>query len=158
MDLIEKLKAAIAVDEQIARRAAWSVSDHTYAPVDVDDQKTEMTSHWVTRGVFGIHKRVMVDDPGWEPKVTDTVWLEVGDHIALHDPARVLREVAAKRKILELHVRVILRAGGGADYYKTTNVCRSCEPRRGALVGEHSWPCPTLLALAEGYGITGEEA
>lgn len=32
---------------------------------------------------------------------------EVGSHIALHDPARVLRECAARRKLIENYERVL---------------------------------------------------
>lgn len=142
-DLIEKLKAAIAEDERIALATG---STEWEAHVYLGDGSVREAANDC---LIAAHREVY-------PECAISMDGDDARHIARHDPARVLREVAAKRKILELHVRVILRAGGGADYYKTTNVCRSCEPRRGALVGEHSWPCPTLLAIAEPYGITEE--
>jgi hypothetical protein len=70
-------------------------------------------------------------------------------HIARHDPARVLREVEAKRQVLKLHERATLRAGGGAKYFDTTTVCRSCEPSY--QFPELSWPCTTLRLFALPY-------
>lgn len=78
------------------------------------------------------------------------------DHIALNDPASVLRRCAADRKLIELHRPVILRGGGGAKYFDTTTVCTSCEPPR--QFPENAYPCPTLRALAEGYGWTEGES
>lgn len=74
--------------------------------------------------------------------------------IAMHGPASVLRRCAADRKILAEHKPM----GGGYPYHY---VCEGCgydgadycsEPMTG-----HVNDCPTLLALAEGYGITDEQ-
>jgi len=54
-------------------------------------------------------------------------------HIALHDPARVLRQVEAGRKILAEHVPV---------RHQGRLMCATC------LAACTFWPCPTLLALA----------
>ena len=75
------------------------------------------------------------------------------EHVALHDPATVLRRCAADRKILAEH-----RPRG--DGYPSHYVCEGCgydgsycpEPYT-----EHVNDCPTLLALAEGYGLTEEQ-
>jgi uncharacterized protein DUF6221 len=56
-------------------------------------------------------------------------------HIARHDPARVLREVTAKRTILAEHYRM------------EDGVCNSCSG-----VFMQAWPCPTVRALAAVYG------
>ena len=144
-DLIAFIRARLDEDEHIARQAAWAVADHTYAPADVDDQKTEMTGHWVARGVLGIHKRVTVSDPGWDPKVTDTVWSQVGDHIARHDPDRAFREVAGKWAILAIHHPT------QHDYRK--QVCNGC-----GYTGDLDEPntddineCPMLRVVASVY-------
>jgi hypothetical protein len=76
-------------------------------------------------------------------------------HAALHDPESVLRRCAADRKLLKLHQPVVLHAGGGARYFETTTVCKSCEPPK--QFPETAFPCPTVLAIAEGYGWTGGE-
>jgi hypothetical protein len=131
--LIERLLAAIDEDEAVARLMPpfpWRLNDEGDEVIAADGEQVcepFAFSNQQTRNMATFFVRF--------------------------DPQRMLDEVAAKREILELHVRVVLRDGGGADFYRTTDVCRSCEPRRGALVGEHSWPCPTLLATAKVYGI-----
>jgi hypothetical protein len=70
-------------------------------------------------------------------------------HIAAHHPARVLADVEAKRELVKLHGRAVLRAGGGAQYFDTETVCRSCEPNY--QFRELSWPCTTLRLLALPY-------
>ena len=59
-----------------------------------------------------------------------------GMHAARHDPARVLREVEAKRRIVDAHERRPMPKGDTAD-------CAQCW---GAV-----WPCPTLRLLASVY-------
>jgi hypothetical protein len=73
--------------------------------------------------------------------------------IAMHDPAAVLRRCAADRKILEHHTPV----GNG---YPSHYACMGCGMDGGDCADwntEHINDCPTLLALAEGYGITEEQ-
>lgn len=79
----------------------------------------------------------------------DELEAERGAHVARHDPARVLAEVEAKRQLVLLHGRATLRAGGGAQHFDTTTVCRSCEPSY--QFPDQSWPCPTLRLLALPY-------
>jgi hypothetical protein len=55
------------------------------------------------------------------------------EHIARHDPPRVLAEVDAKRQIIDLH---------GGDLNIDLIFCAHCE---------HHAPCPTLLMLALPY-------
>jgi len=59
-------------------------------------------------------------------------------HIARWDPARVLAEVEAKRRIVELHPRVESRLMPG----KFSDYCDGCHA---------PWPCPTLQALVQPY-------
>lgn len=70
--------------------------------------------------------------------------------LAIHDPAAVLRRCTADRKILEHHAPT----GGTWDPY----ACEGCgsDSEYGALV-DHTNDCPTLQALAEGYGLTEEQ-
>lgn len=78
----------------------------------------------------------------------------VAQHAARHDLARVLREVEAKRRIVELHGIVHRNIGwleGGDDEYDEIPVCGLCVPkhshyRRREDVPEG--PCPTLRLLA----------
>ena len=73
----------------------------------------------------------------------------VAAYIASHDPARVLAEVAAKRKLADLHTRIILHGGGGAAWYDKTAICRSCAPSK--QLPETAWPCQTIRVLAATY-------
>lgn len=74
----------------------------------------------------------------------------IAEHISDNDPAAVLRRCAADRKILEHHAP----AGGNWEPYS----CLGCGDDReyGAFV-DHTNDCPTLQALAEGYGLTEEQ-
>jgi len=80
----------------------------------------------------------IVTDATSEPLIYDegTPDLLEAAHIARHDPARVLREVAAKRAILAEHQEA---ASGG--------YCELCYYGYGG----GSWPCPTVRALASVY-------
>jgi len=79
--------------------------------------------------------------------------LEDGDaaHIARHDPARVLAEVAAKRAIVNLHAEVTGSTAFYGDDIETPHgspACSTC-----GTWGEYAeaWPCPTLRYLAQPY-------
>jgi len=70
---------------------------------------------------------------------------EVFAHARTHDPARVLREVAAKRAILELHH--IRRIGT----WPVCTHCRPVDPEYTDDLTSEPWPCRTLRALAAVY-------
>jgi len=63
------------------------------------------------------------------------------EHIALHDPATVLADVAAKRRILDLHVLSVL----DGDTY-----CALCHMDDGLIYGPGG-ACETVRALAQAY-------
>jgi len=76
-------------------------------------------------------------------------------HIARHDPARVLREVEAKRRIVKLHERIWIHPAADEfnDAHLTTEpmpVCASCRPEM-QFRRAQSWPCRTLRTLALPY-------
>lgn len=71
--------------------------------------------------------------------------IEDAGHIALHDPASVLRRCAADRKLIAEHRRLSLPPDVVYDE------CRLCGE------SNEAWPCPTLVILAEGYGRTEGE-
>ncbi|MDF6043799.1 DUF6221 family protein [Streptomyces sp. JH14] len=74
-----------------------------------------------------------VDRSGFHPTIAE--------HVALHDPARVLREVAAKRRVLGRHV--LSPAVGDPELpWDNRDDCQ--------WDGE-IWPCPDLLDLAAPY-------
>ncbi|MDX3759312.1 hypothetical protein [Streptomyces sp. AK02-04a] len=64
-------------------------------------------------------------------------------------PAAVLRRCTADRKILEVH-----KPYGGRGY--SGHACTGCGELSEDWAVEHANDCPTLLALAEGYGLTPE--
>lgn len=64
-----------------------------------DDEQTARAAHqpnWLTDGRRGL--RYGLDDE-W---MADALTTADADHIARHDPARVLREIDAKRRIIDL--------------------------------------------------------
>jgi hypothetical protein len=69
------------------------------------------------------------------------------EHIALWDPAAVLRRVAADRQILDEHRanEVYLDDRDLGCLTHLTTLCRCC-------VDSPAYPCTTLRLLAEGYG------
>jgi hypothetical protein len=103
IELIEWLRTQFDEDERAAIEAARAIADHTYAPVEVD-QHAEAARHWHARRWLYQSKISAAGEKDWQggsPEVTDSVWTEVGEHIARHDPARVLREVESLRKIID---------------------------------------------------------
>lgn len=123
-DLIEFLKARLAEDEAIARyfrneedEYHWTVRKLEGPGYGTDEARIIQLSDSVDRGYVHLGMDRL---NGWDAR-----------HIARHDPARVLREVEAKRRILELHVF-------------GERVCDQCS---------NDWhtemrPCLTLRALA----------
>jgi hypothetical protein len=90
-DLVQFLHDRLDEDESIAREAAhyeaghWTTKDGY--PVSVADELPEAADTF---------ERVVVFDEGSPSE-------EQAAHIARHDPARVLAEVAAKKRILDLY-------------------------------------------------------
>jgi hypothetical protein len=98
-DLVEKIRTAIDEDERIAQAAAghcaqWTASDSGIYPSDGSRHPGPIVT-----GVYGD-----LDE-------------NYGAHIARHDPARVLRQVAAHRKILEWHHFKTRQTPDGATEY-----------------------------------------
>lgn len=125
LSIVDFITARVEEDEVIARRASTVVP----APWRyVEERNVILDAHNLDLGL--------------------RVGYVEGQHIPRHDPARVLREVAAKRQILAEHRRVDSRPDwpGGPE-----PACHGC----GA--GKRSWEeyavpdvndCPVLRALA----------
>jgi hypothetical protein len=133
--------------ERLARRAAALCGCHPSAPVWSFHDGDEPTDGRI----------LVVDDP--HPTLKRKIsrkWsttyegLFMAEHIVANDPHAVLRRCAADRKILEVHAP----RGGDWDPY----ACLGCgsDSEYGVLV-DHTNDCETLLALAEGYGLTDEQ-
>lgn len=74
----------------------------------------------------------------------------IAAHMARHDPARVLAEVAAKRRLLDEHADYGEGLGQtpDGDYGMIPAACTTCgTPSEYAV----AWPCPTLRTLALSY-------
>lgn len=80
------------------------------------------------------------------PKDWDDIgWAGVGAtataHAAQHDPARVLREVAAKRAIMAVHAQL-----------NDSIWCQTCDPGADPFGDSDAWyPCRTVRALATAW-------
>lgn len=132
-DLVEFLKARLDEDE----RHALAVEDNS-AP-------------W--RGRWVVHGEALKTYNGWTliyKKAGDTTPFRPGllAHIARHDPARVLREVEAKRQIVELHQEGVSNDLPPDEEPTAEGIfCMACTP-----VGEPPfYPCSTLRLLALPY-------
>lgn len=122
-DWIERLRTAIDEDERIAQRAgadepSWIYHRETF---------TVASASYPIAGYKGRNG----------PPINDVD----GEHMALHDPARVLRQVAAHRKILELH------------HEQPAGKCFTCSYTNWMQIDVGEWPCHTVRALAEAYGL-----
>lgn len=112
MDIVEFLLARLDDDEAVARAAGGD--EWVPTPVNGDDGPWEV--HSAIRPPAGRDPREIVWYQTYEGGGTD----EVGaTHIARHDPARVLREVEAKRRIVdhyaELRAEVTACLGRGDE-------------------------------------------
>lgn len=79
--------------------------------------------------------------------------LDLDEHIARHDPARVLADVAARRRIIAAHPLVPARDVWGQETGGTS--CGTCDAEPDLMLGGIEQPrtdgCVTLRALAAPY-------
>ena len=124
-DLIEFLRARLNEDE---RAAVWAMQ----GPWRL--HRIPADSAWQITGTSGTHSVARIPDSGQNEGTVR--------HIALHDPARVLREVEAKRAIVERH-----QLGSWHSHVLDADVktCRACG------TPDEDWPCPDLRLLALPY-------
>lgn len=139
-DLVARLTRALDEDECLAKAAIQSPwRDGTMAPHLVDGV-VYGRSPYAYPGPHG-DKIVQVAnlEMAWEGEANKA-------HIIRQQPDRTLRMVAAHRRILELHRRahdnVADRLGFAAP-----DMC---------AVDAGTWPCETVRALAEAYGLATE--
>jgi hypothetical protein len=118
-ELVAWLRECLDEDERVALAAAeegalaWATSSED--------------NNWHQFAVADDRGKVVVYDEGW-PSAEQAV------HIARHDPARVLAEVTAKRRIIDAH---------DEHYAPAELFCPTCE-------GQYP-PCQTLRLLASVY-------
>ena len=113
-DLVEFLRARLYEDEQTARRAG-----ETFRQI----------------GETGV---IVATEGDRAEECASANWAGIAEHIVRHDPARVLREVEAKRETLREHE---IRDGR----------CRVCTAHANGGWRRFRAPCPTLRLLALPY-------
>lgn len=136
MNITEFLLARIAEDEELAKGATpgpWT----TMTEETADGENIYYT---VEHGTEQLCDMALTSRQGWHD----------AEHIAHHDPARVLAECAAKRAIIEEHSPVDYSGIG----MKSPNACNLCGVEKTMSDwewDENSYPCNTLRALAAIY-------
>ena len=152
-DLEKFLRRRLAEDEAAAFEAASGpvVSDLVAwlrAQMDADERSAMIAAgpigyNWQADGgsVFAEHPTdEIVDYAG-----------QAAEHIAVHDPARVLHQVAAMRKIVDLH------RSWADEPYRHPHAERYCQTCSDDDIswwtdsGSPEWPCPTLRLLTTVY-------
>lgn len=136
-DLIERLRTAIDEDE----RAALQCQEREWR---IDGAKSCQV--YVPRP-DGSNRTIAWCRNGYDDDFSNVI------HIANNDPARVLRQVAAMRKILDLH-----RAFSDVHPDRPGHrMCVGCgfaaDDETGGYVIEDVEDCPIVLALADMYDI-----
>lgn len=126
-DLAKWLLEQIAEDEQMARKVA------SPPPWAIDDQQRD------DRAIYGAARGATVayDPSGDSESKADFA------HIVRWDPARVLAECAAKRRIVDLHTI--------EDRYLDCPTCTDSDYRTRRYDDEQLWWCDTLKLLALPY-------
>lgn len=139
-DLVQWLTVQLDADERIARAAT----------------KGPWRAHDTHLGQYGYAATVLsgegndTDLRAWLPSMSNEPWDEKrnvwadAEHIAARDPARVLREVEAKRQVLALHGPSEFGAWVDDDDDRMP-ACSTC----GDLTAR--FPCKTLRLLASVY-------
>ncbi|MEU3161810.1 DUF6221 family protein [Streptomyces griseoincarnatus] len=134
-DLVQWLRAQLDEDERMARAAggeAWQW-EHGYG-----DMCNDRTCPY---GELATDEAVIMQVHGFDVRQDDR---QVADHIAAHDPARVLSEIDAKRRLVDLHTK--------DEYYDGCVICDNGNNSCGCMSGWHwTYPCDTLKILALPY-------
>lgn len=136
-ELVAWLTAQLDTDEQTARDACHGTKGHWRRPA--------RDPYGDAGRIEGDDDEVVVYDEGSPTPLQ-------ADHIIRHDPARVLAEVDAKRRILNLHYPVDGRvySDESPGDFKTVSVCAVCSylDREEEPADEQPYPCLTVRLLA----------
>ncbi|WP_275558459.1 DUF6221 family protein [Streptomyces sp. 5-6(2022)] len=98
--LVEFLRARLDEDEQIARRAC----EYAEAEWRLDEEFGETVLWWPPEPHIAEKERekgLPVVSDQWRGQTIDS---RIAPHVARHDPARVLREIDAKRETVHWHL------------------------------------------------------
>ncbi|MYR75137.1 MULTISPECIES: DUF6221 family protein [unclassified Streptomyces] len=140
------LNTAIAEHERVAQEACDGGDGRWHSGWCPDDEIEEGETSGA--GVSDERDRTVVYDEGYPTKPQSV-------HIALHDPASVLRRCAADRKLIAEH-----QPDGMGGCITCARPEESEEDSEGNSVSFRTatpHPCPTVVALAECYGWTEGE-
>lgn len=156
-DLAAFLKARLDRDEAVARAASWTDDANAWHAEPSPFGARDGGQRWYVEDAMddGVVSHV-------DPVASDDE--SVARHIARHDPARVLREVEAKRQIVDLHPyttqraassETSLRSAYGPNWEKRlknldTPYCETCDVDDGVIASDGT-PCETLRLLALPY-------
>lgn len=124
-DIVEFLRARYAEDEVIAR-AAGNGDDLSWAGWQLGGQ---------------------LEEAGWEHP--ETVNREA--HVLRHDPANVLADIDAKRRIVDEHLPRTVNIADYEQFQPGVVICSTCSYPHGQSVGADEYrphPCRTLRLLA----------
>jgi hypothetical protein len=135
-ELVQWLRAQLDEDERIARAASWTDDANAWHAEPSPFGARDSGQRWYVEDAMddGVVSRV-------DPVASDDEG--VARHIAEHDPARVLLEIDAKRRIVECHEPWV--AGNG------DTICGRCGREHvDGRPGGH-FPCGTLRLLALPY-------
>lgn len=143
--IVEFLIARYDEIEAAARAVAAELVTRNIAPIRQTEEYHLRATAWESGpyAIVGAHA-VTVDFKPYcrsHVAVVDPTRPSIADHIALHDPAYVLADITAKRKILEEH------APFRGEYDKITG-CETCSYRDDWEELQVEMPCPTLWLLA----------
>jgi uncharacterized protein DUF6221 len=134
-DLVAFLKARFDEDEQVGRAV---VAVRPWLAVEEPDNPGWAIAHQAS---------VLVDGKPILHINHEYATANEAEHIARWDPARVLAEVQAKRRIIDLHP-----ADPPIDEpWSSVRTIWSCPTCSDADEGPQEWPCPTIRALALPY-------
>ena len=135
-DLVQWLRAQLDEDERIARAVRVPPAWHQGPGDDPEWTNDEMVCMWPPEFHTPYER-----DKHWRGLTVEGP--ELAAHIAKHDPARVLREIDAKRQIVECHEPWTASNGD--------TICGRCgrEHIEGRPGGH--FPCQTLRLLALPY-------
>jgi uncharacterized protein DUF6221 len=152
-DILERLLAALDEDERIALGAKsytgrWSWS-HGFGEMCNDPDCAFGTLLDVAEPGENVEGVVLMQVHGYD--ITEP-W-QGADHIARQDPDSTLARIAGIRKVAQMHGPM---PAGGLGIIQCEHCAGLCHSRSGLMCetgGDAPFPCETLLALAEAYGI-----
>lgn len=138
-ELVQFLRARYDEDEQIARRAGGR-SEHTWE-ADLSGKDPNGLPSWpiaVRYTTGGRLRGAVANLPIMQERSEDRMV-----HIARHDPARILRDIKARRQLVEVHHADLIEVVNADREERSDYWCAECD-------GE-PFPCRTLRLLASVY-------